>query len=75
MQKPVLALANSPKLTKCIESILSQAPKKYGYSTLIALLKEFHSSPEKNVLNDFLKYHLYNLGLVLMENPKQHRKG
>ena len=75
MQKPVLALANSPKLTKCIESIYSQAPKKYGYSTLIALLKDFHSSPDKNVLNDFLKYHLYNLGLMLMENPKTAQKG
>ncbi|PFX14071.1 Protein mab-21 [Stylophora pistillata] len=75
MQKPLLALANSPKLTKCIESLLSQAPEKFGYSTLLALLKEFHSSPDKNVLSDFLKYHLYNLGLVLMKNPRTAQKG
>ena len=75
-QKPISSLANSPKLTKCIESMLSLAPEEYQYSKLITLLKELPSCPEKkNDLKDFLKFHFHNLGVVLMKNPKTAQKG
>lgn len=75
-RKPISSLANSPKLIKHIESILSNALEEYGYSKFIALLKELPSCPEKkNDLKELLKYHFYNLGLALMKNPKTAPKG
>lgn len=51
-QDPVSSLQNSPN----IESIVSQAPEKYRYTTFISLQKEYHSSSEKkNNLKRFLK--------------------
>lgn len=78
-EKPISSLVNSPDLglMKCIESVLSLAPKEdESYSKLIALLRELDSSPEKKSdLKMFLKYHFINLGLTLMMDPKGAQKG
>ncbi|KAJ7371036.1 hypothetical protein OS493_028198 [Desmophyllum pertusum] len=78
-EKPISSLANSPDLglMKCIESVLSLAPKEdESNSKLITLLRELDSSPEKKRdLKMFLKYHFINLGLTLMMDPKGAQKG